>query len=250
MSSENSEGGLNISTGAEILTVRGLSVILQGKAILDNLNFSVKKGSIVAIVGPNGAGKTTLFRALLNLVPYTGDITWRGRKRIGYVPQSPLNTDLPVTVEEFLKLRGGGDVSRSLLIVGLGKEMLKTQIGQLSGGQLQRVLLAWSIVDEPDILLFDEPTSGVDIGSEEPIYERILELKRKLGTTILLISHNHHVVLHYTDYVLGLNRRQVFYGETSKIDHDDIMGIMSGRNSDVSINVEHKHPAEGEGHVV
>lgn len=93
---------------------------------------------------------------------------------------------------------------------------------------MQRVLLAWSIVDSPDILLFDEPTSGVDVGAEEPIYEKIKQLKESTGITVLIITHNHHVVLHYTDQILGLNRKQTFFGNTAEAGHDSIMDIMTG----------------------
>ncbi len=215
-------------TDEPILRVHNLRVRIGNYLILDDLNFDVKKGTVLAIVGPNGAGKTTLFKALLDLVPFSGKITWKKGVNMGYVPQGLLATDIPITVREFLKLKCDVDPRKCLSTVGLEENLLDMQLGKLSGGQLQRVLLAWSIIDNPDVLLFDEPTSGVDVGAEEPIYERLTDLKKTLGITILLISHNHHVVLHYSDLVLGINRKQIFFGETSGIDHSMIMDIMSG----------------------
>lgn len=219
----------NAGPGENVLQVVNLSVSGRGEEILHQVNFSVKKGTILAIVGPNGAGKTTLFRALLNLIPYTGKILWKEGIRMGYVPQGLITTDIPVTVREFLNFKCREDLTSCLATVGLEKKILEMQLGKLSGGQLQRVLLAWSIVDNPDVLLFDEPTSGVDIGAEEPIYEKIVQLKETLGITALLITHNHHVVMHYTDYILGINRKQIFFGSTASVDHETIMNIMAGQ---------------------
>ncbi len=217
-----------ISGSDIILKVTDLTVKSRDTKILDGINFYVKKGTVIAIVGPNGAGKTTLFRALLRLIPYSGNIRWKEGVKMGYVPQGLLTTDLPVTVREFLNLKCRIEPGSCLKTVGLEEKILGMQLGKLSGGQLQRVLLAWSIIDNPDILLFDEPTSGVDVGAEEPIYEKINQMKKTLGITVLLITHNHHVVMHYTDYILGLNRSQIYFGEASGMEHDKIMDIMSG----------------------
>lgn len=228
MVGSNSVHHINNKIDKNILKVSNLNVRGRDTLILDRINFEVKKGTILAIVGPNGAGKTTLFRALLNLIPYSGSVEWSEGVRMGYVPQGLITTDIPVTVREFLNLKCKVDPTSCLAAVGLEEKILDMQLGKLSGGQLQRVLLAWSIVDNPDILLYDEPTSGVDVGAEEPIYEKIVDMKNNLGITVLLITHNHHVVLHYSDYILSINRKQVYYGETKNIDHDAIMDVMSG----------------------
>ena len=96
--------------------------------------------------------------------------------------------------------------------MGLEKPILRQRLGSLSGGELQRVLIAWAIVDNPSVLLFDEPTSGIDIGAEEPIYAKVNHLKKEVEITILLISHNMHVVMHYSDYVLALNKHEKITG--------------------------------------
>lgn len=191
---------------SDMLVVSGLSVRSQNKTILEDVSFKAKRGTSLAIVGPNGGGKTTLFRALLNIIPYTGMIRWNKEVRMGYVPQSLVSTDLPISVEEFLRFKCRTDFETCINSVGLEKAILRQSLGSLSGGELQRVLIAWAIVDNPSVLLLDEPTSGVDIGAEEPIYDKVNDLKKQLGITILLISHNMHVVMHYSDYVLALNK--------------------------------------------
>jgi len=212
----------------DMLIVSGLGVTAQNRTILEDISFKVKKGTSLAVVGPNGGGKTTLFRALLNLVPYTGTIKWNDEVRIGYVPQSLVSTDLPIVVEEFLRFKRRTNYETTLSSVGLEKAILRQSLGSLSGGELQRALIAWAIVDNPSVLLFDEPTSGVDIGAEEPIYENVNRLKREAGITILLISHNMHVVMHYSDYVLALNKGVLFFGDTKSLTHSQLLSIIFG----------------------
>lgn len=212
----------------DILVVSELSVRSQNKTILEEVSFNVKKGTSLAIVGPNGGGKSTLFRALLNLIPYSGTIKWKDKIRMGYVPQSLVSTDLPISVEEFLRFKCKTDFDTCIKSVGLEKDILRQTLGSLSGGELQRILIAWAIVDNPTVLLFDEPTSGVDIGAEEPIYDKVNNLKKEVGITLFLISHNMHVVMHYADYVLALNKRMLFFGDRKSLTHSQLLSIIYG----------------------
>jgi zinc transport system ATP-binding protein len=201
-----------------ILKVSDLKVELQNQVILENVNFKIKRGTTLAIVGPNGAGKTVFFKTLLNLIPYSGKIEWAKQVKIGYVPQYVTVKDIPISVKEFLSYRNGADVEGALAAVRLGdKSVVNKSLGVLSGGQLRRVLIAWAIIDKPNVLLFDEPTVGVDIGGEESIFVMLNELKKKTDITMLLITHDIHLVKEYTDKLLGLNKCMTFFGDAQQI---------------------------------
>lgn len=205
-----------------------MSVVLDGEKILRGVSFDVAKGEAMVIIGPNGAGKTVLFRALLGLTPYTGSIRWAEGVCQSYIPQRLyFERAVPITVREFLLIKAKNfwlpeknflkHLAHELSLVGLNDSILSKTIGEISVGQLQRVMIAWALVDHPDVLLFDEPTSGVDIGSEETIYNLVSRLQKERGTTVLIISHDLHVVYRYADHVLCLNKEMVCYGEPSEV---------------------------------
>ena len=211
-----------------LLRVTDLNVRLGDQLVLDNVTFQVEKGTTLAILGPNGAGKTTLFRALLNVTPYSGKIEWNGTVKIGYVPQRMTVTDVPISVNEFLSLKQKTGSEESLLSVGLDRDVLRRRLSVLSGGEMQRVLISWAILDRPNVLLFDEPTSSVDIGSEELVYEILNKLERELGMTVLLISHDIHVVMHYSDETLALNKSVTYFGESKNLSDPGLLEKIYG----------------------
>jgi zinc transport system ATP-binding protein len=239
-----------------VLEVKNLSVEFENNLVLDNLNFSVRKGEVLAIVGPNGAGKSVLFRSLLNLIPYSGDIDWIPNIKIGYVPQKlSIEKNFPLTVREFLhmKIENKGkdpeaEILRALESVGLKNDkdnsfhlehhILEKQIGFLSGGELQRILIAWSLIGNPDVILFDEPTSGIDAGGEETIYELLKRLQESNTLTILLISHDLNIVYKYTDDVLCLNRKMLAIGKPHVVLSHENLGNIFGKNTEV---YHHEH---------
>ncbi len=201
-----------------MLKVSDLRVEIQNQVILEHINFKVKKGTTLAVVGPNGAGKTMLFKTLLNLISYTGNVEWAKGAKIGYVPQDINVKDIPISVNEFLSYQDGVNVEEALSLVKLEhKNILNKPLGVLSGGQLRRVLIAWALIDNPNILLFDEPTVGVDIGGEESIFSTLNELKLKKDITMLLITHDIHLVKEYTDQLLGLNKCITYFGDAKFI---------------------------------
>jgi zinc transport system ATP-binding protein len=212
-----------------VLQVSDLSVKLQNQTILENVNFKLKRGTVLAVVGPNGAGKTILFKALLSLIPYTGKIEWAQKVRIGYVPQNIAVDDIPISVKEFLSFERRVDVKDSLSPVRLdNNDVADKTLSVLSGGQLRRVLIAWALTDRPNVLLFDEATTGVDHDSEEPIFIMLNELKKKNMITVLLITHDVHIVREYSDYLLALNRCVTFFGESKEIMDPSVQKIIYG----------------------
>lgn len=212
-----------------ILRVSNLTVEIPNQTILDNVSFELKPGTTLAIIGPNGAGKTMLFRALLNLLPYRGKIEWTKGVKIGYVPQHLSPSDIPISVKEFLSMKNVSNIENCLSSVGLdSKEIINKRLGALSGGQLRRVLIAWAIIDNPNVLLFDEPTTGVDLDSEEAIYKMLNELEEKNKITMLLISHDLHIIRDYSDYMLALNKCVTFFGESKKIIEPSLQQMIYG----------------------
>jgi len=212
-----------------ILGVSNLTVRLQNQMILENVSFKVKTGTTLAVLGPNGAGKTMLFRTLLNLVPHEGKIEWAEKVKIGYVPQNIAVSDIPLSVREFLSFGNGIGVASCLEAVRLDeKSVSQKRLGILSGGQLRRVLIAWALIDNPNVLLLDEPTTGVDVGGEEPILVMLNELKKSKKITILLITHDVHIVNEYSDNLLALNKCVTFFGESKEIMNPTVQKTLYG----------------------
>ncbi|HEX9261009.1 MAG TPA: metal ABC transporter ATP-binding protein [Candidatus Bathyarchaeia archaeon] len=203
----------------QILKVTNLSVKLPSQPILEHINFTVKKGTTLAILGPNGAGKSVLFRALLGLLPHQGTVQWAEKVKIGYVPQNVMVSDIPISVREFLSIgKNKCDPEAALNLVKLNSaQTLDKRLGILSGGELRRVLIAWALIDDPNVLLLDEPTNGVDVGSEEPIFLMLDGIKKSTKMTILLITHDIHIVQEYSDYLLALNKCITFFGKSTEI---------------------------------
>jgi zinc transport system ATP-binding protein len=213
----------------DILKVSNLTVKLQNQVLLDNISFNVKKGTTLAILGPNGAGKTVLFRTLLNLVPHTGSIEWAEKVKIGYVPQYVTVSDVPISVKEFLSMGNAVDFENSLNMVKLkDKNILNKRLGVLSGGQLRRILIAWALNDNPNVLFLDEPTSGVDMDSEEPIYLMLNEIKKTQKITIFLITHNIHIVQEYADDLIALNKCVTFCGPSEELAKPETQRLIYG----------------------
>jgi len=217
-----------------ILKVSNLSVKLEKQIILDNISFKLQRGKTLSIVGPNGAGKTMLFRALLNLVPYTGKIEWNGKVKIGYVPQNFSVSEIPISVKEFLAFKKSNNVEYSFDSVELEEKIQNKRLNVLSGGELHKLLVAWALKDNPNVLLFDEPTTFMDMGSVEIIYEMLNKLEKERKITILLITHDAHVVRDYSDYMLALNKKMIFFGESSKISDPSLLKEIYGSHTILS----------------
>lgn len=186
-----------------------LSIHFGKRVALNNISLSVNPKEIVTILGPNGSGKTTLFKTIIGaLQPSSGIIKRKPGLRIGYVPQKlHIDETLPMTVKRFMNLPGGHSpdtVAEALThagVPGLGKQ----QIMDLSGGQFQRVLLARALLGNPDLLLLDEATQGLDHRGSAEFYRQIARVRENIGCAIVMISHELHVVMRQTDRVICLN---------------------------------------------
>jgi len=203
-----------------ILKVRNLNVRLDHQSIIENLSFEVKRGDALTILGPNGAGKSVLLKTLLGLVPYKGEIEWAKAIKIGYVPQRlPFIKDIPLSIKDFFNLKGSPEKETEAVLtsVGFKEDFSRRKIGDLSSGQFQRVLIAWGLVRNPQVLLFDEPTTGVDISAEETIYNLLVKLKGERDLTILLVTHDLSVVYKFSTNVICLNRQPICYGPPQEI---------------------------------
>jgi zinc transport system ATP-binding protein len=208
-----------------LLKVKNLSVELNGEKIISNLSFELKRGQIITILGPNGAGKTTLLRALLGIIPYKGKIKWKRGIKIGYVPQRvPFVKDFPISVKEFLKLKSKdeNEIKEIIKIVGFDEEILNKNISELSSGQYQRILFAWSLLGNPDVILLDEPTSGIDIVGERTIYQILKKLKDEKKISAILVTHDLSVVFKYSDYCICLNKVPICQGKPKKINQKNL----------------------------
>ncbi len=208
----------------DALEVRDLSVELGGARIVHDLTFSVPRGSALAVIGPNGAGKTVLFRALIGALPYRGTVRWAPGTRIGYVPQKlDIERDLPLTGRDFLRAKAAvsgarrHDLEHALHEVNLAPKIVEQPIGSLSGGQFQRLLLAFALMGRPNVLLFDEPTAGVDEPGEERLYEMIHRVQDEENLTVLLISHELSLVYRFADSVLCLSIDRPCFGPPDEV---------------------------------
>ena len=207
-----------------LVTIRDLRVTLGGTAILNGVNADLAKGKITAVMGLNGSGKTTLLRAILREIPFTGKIQFHcghdhrqpSPQHVGYVPQKlRIDANLPLTVRDLLALA----LQRRPLFLGVGRKtertlhemlalvsapaaLLDKPVEKISGGELQRVLLALAVHPNPELLLLDEPAAGVDFKDQEKFYDLIARINHDKGVTMLLVSHDvgtvsrkaHHVV--------------------------------------------------------
>ena len=226
-----------------VLEVSHLSVAFGATRVLTDLSFRVPRGTSLAIIGPNGSGKTVLFRALIRAIPFEGVVRWAPGTRIGYVPQKlDLERDVPVTGLDFLGARAalaagdGRDVDRLLSLVGVSPELAAQPIGTLSGGQFQRLLVAFALVGRPDVLLLDEPTAGVDEPGQERLNALIGRLRDERALTTLFISHELSVVDRYATNVLCLGRARTCIGPPRAILTPDLLHEIYGTPLDYHVH--------------
>ena len=192
-----------------LIEARGISVNHGAFAALSDVDFAIARGEIVTLIGPNGSGKSSLVRALMGALPVSkGNVHRAQDLKIGYVPQRlSIDATMPMTVRRFLDLprrRPRMQIDKAVLRTGI-ETILDRPLSGVSGGQFQRVLLARAILNEPDILILDEATQGLDQPGTAGFYQLLEELRKELNCAILLVSHDLHVVMSASDRVICMN---------------------------------------------
>ena len=209
-----------------LISIDDLTFFYNGLEILSDISFTVNKGDYLGIVGPNGSGKSTLIKNILGILkPQKGCINLFGQplnmfrkwNKIGYLPQrlSALNTHFPGTVEEIVQMgiskSQSQKIKKALELMGIG-HLANRLIGELSYGEQQRTMLARTLVGQPDLLIFDEPTTALDPETRDIFYTQIEELNRHKGTTIILVTHDTGLIGKYAHYLLYLDKKIIFCG--------------------------------------
>ncbi len=230
--------------GDLLIQLEHASITLNQQSIVTDVSLSLNAGEIVTVIGPNGAGKTTLVRAILGLQRLTsGQIKRKPGLKVGYMPQKlHIDNTFPLTVARFLGLGGAktGQIEQALAQSGVS-HLLQSQIQAISGGELQRVLLARAVLRAPDILILDEPAQGVDLTGQTELYQRIRSLRDTLGCAVLMVSHDLHLVMASTDRVVCLNRHVCCSGLPEQVSHDPAYIALFGQAASQLAVYHHHH---------
>lgn len=229
-----------------LISAENLSVTHGVSPVLRDVDFAIERGEIVTVIGPNGSGKSTLIRALLGVLkPSAGRVKRAKGLRIGYIPQKlSIDTSLPMTVRRFLSLPHRiADAQARAALARTGVSGLESrQMVDLSGGQFQRVLLARALLAEPDILILDEPTQGLDHPGIISFYQLIEQVRQDLGCAVLLVSHDLHVVMGASDRVICLNGHICCQGTPSIVINAPEYQALFGINDAAALAIyEHHH---------
>lgn len=232
-----------------LLQAHNIFLTFGRRAVLDNVSISVHEKEIVTVIGPNGCGKTSLLRVVCGLQkPTAGHIHKKDNLIIGYMPQKLLvDRVLPLTVRRFLRLHGSGalrdveTVTRTAQEFGI-EALLAQQVHDLSGGEMQRVLLARAVLLKPDILVLDEPTQGLDVHGQAEFYRLIAKLRATLGCGVLMVSHDLHMVMAATDRVICINRHVCCEGTPEDInEHPEYVSLFGKKEAKHMAIYTHDH---------
>lgn len=211
----------------DILTVNHLSASRQGRRVIDDISISLKEGALTGLTGPNGGGKSTLFEVLLSEIsPDAGQWSWARPVEISYLPQQQsLKKLLPVTVSQFVEMGLWGPKKKCTAALSFDEtiqllslqEITDEKVGELSGGQLKRVLIARCLVQAADIYLLDEPFNHLDLHIEEILGHQIQDIARSKGKTFFVISHDWHAMDHFMDHLILLNTKVLASGSVRDV---------------------------------
>ena len=229
-----------------LLSARGVGLARGGRTILEHVDIDVSPGEIVTLIGPNGAGKTTLVRTLLGLErPDHGEIRRKPDLRVGYAPQRfDRDPAVPLTVSRFLTLGAAAappKIAAVLAEVGAAR-VVDQQLPALSGGELQRVVLARALIRDPELLILDEPVRGVDYVGEAELYKLIGQIRNERGLGVLLVSHDLHVVMAQSDRVVCLNRHVCCHGVPETVaQHPEYVRLFGTETARAFAVYHHRH---------
>ena len=236
----------------QLVELKEVCLSFDGRSVLDKVSFTLNKGKITTLVGPNGAGKSTLSKLVLGLLtPDSGQITRSRDLRVGYVPQRLyLDPTLPLTVRRFLQLGKNGRLSIEEALNRVGAEdLLDNRMQKLSGGEMQRVLLARALLVKPELLVLDEPVQGVDINGQIELYALISQLAAEFNCAVLMVSHDLHLVMASTHEVICLNRHVCCHGEPESVArHPEFARLFGRPEQEVLAVYTHHHHCDGEHH--
>ena len=226
-----------------LLSLSNVSLRLHGNPVLESVSLSVKRGEVVTLIGPNGAGKTSLVRLVLGLLKAdTGKVHRQPRLRIGYMPQKlQVDATLPLTVMRFLLLAPGAkraDALQALDDVGAG-HLLERPLQQVSGGELQRILLARALLRNPDLLVLDEPVQGVDVNGQIELYQLITRLRDRYNCGVLMGSHDLHLDPAFVALFGEQASALAVYNHHHDHDHDLHGEVVDSNHSHTAHNHQH-----------
>ncbi len=228
-----------------LLRLNNITVTLDGRDVLERVSLAVSAGEIVTVVGPNGAGKSTLIRASIGLLtPTSGSVSRGVNVRVGYVPQHvSVSTGLPLDVTRFLGLVKGAHASaiERVLAESRAQGLRKRQMHSLSAGEMRRVLFARALLVDPELLVLDEPTAGVDVHGQSELFDLISGIRERRGCGVLLVSHDLLLVMAATDRVVCLNHHICCQGQPADVSrHPEYRQLFGSSAASVAI-YEHDH---------
>lgn len=236
---------MNQGTEEFLINAEKVCLSIAGRQVLDHVDFSIRRGEIVTLIGPNGSGKTSFVRVLLGLLrPDGGRLAQKAGLRIAYMPQKiHIDDVLPLSVKRFLQLAckvPDKEIQQVLDRVG-ANSLMHTAIQNVSGGEFQRILLARCLLRRPDVLVLDEPAQGVDINGQQQLYQLITEIRNEYGCAVLMVSHDLHLVMANTDYVMCLNTHICCTGHPEDVSkHPEYLKLF-GSSMDGLAVYTHKH---------
>jgi zinc transport system ATP-binding protein len=240
-----------------LINADNISLEIDQRQILNNISLQINAEQIVTLIGPNGAGKTSLVKIALGLIkPTTGSVKTKKGLRIGYMPQRlHIDQSMPVSVERFLKMAVNANNNEISNVLGeVGADSLRhSQLFSLSGGELQRVLLARTLIQEPQLLVLDEPAQGVDVNGQAELYRLISDIRNRHQCGILLVSHDLHLVMSATDEVICLNQHVCCHGHPEQVSNDPAYLELFGKKDAETLAVythHHNHSHDLSGDIV